>query len=292
NFGIGAAGVPDYRMIVELGYATYEPDLVLLNFYVGNDAPDLLRATRGRRSLRRLLRRSHLWSFVENTIRLGTSVADRGGVTRSVQGPNGADLGSGERPRGGRLIDPRYVLPDDDPALVGPVFEERAFVGVLADELGRFHTPGDPQDVERTWRRTLEQLDAIRAHVARHRGRLVITLYPSVLQVDAGLRTALVEELRGRGARVGLAAEAIDPGLPNRVVGEYCRAQGIACFDLTADFVQAGRGSPAPLYKARDGHWTPRGNRVAAEAQARYLAPLVCPANGTDPGRQRTSTHS
>jgi hypothetical protein len=291
NFGIGAAGAPDYRTIVELAYATYEPDLVLVNFYLGNDAPDLLRAARGRRSLRRLLRRSHLWSLVENAVRLGTGLADPGGVTRSVRGAAGAAAGSDERPEGGRLIDPRQVLRDDDPALVGPVLEERAFVRVLGDELGRFHTPDHSSDVGRTWRRTLEQLDAIRTRVARSGGRLVITLYPSVLQVDAGLLTAVVEDLHRRGARPGLVADAIDPGLPNRILGDFCRTQGIACFDLTADLVRASRESPGPLYKARDGHWTPRGNRVAAEVQARYLAPLVCPAAGLDPGG-RTSTRS
>ncbi len=43
NFGIGGAGVSDYRAIVTLGLRTYEPDLVLVNFYAGNDAPDLYR---------------------------------------------------------------------------------------------------------------------------------------------------------------------------------------------------------------------------------------------------------
>ena len=39
---------------------------------------------------------------------------------------------------------------------------------------------------------------------------------------------------------------------------------------------RASRESVEPLYKAREPHWTPRGNRVAAEAQAPFLAPLVC----------------
>jgi hypothetical protein len=283
NFGIGGVGVQDYRTIVELGYATYEPDLVLVNVYVGNDAPDFLRSARGRRSLRRLLRRSHLWSLVESTLRLEGSLADRGVLTRSVRGPAGPDPGGGERPRGGQVVDPRHSLRDDDPALVGPIFEEEAYAGILADELGRFHTPRDPRDVERTWKGTLENLEALRAHVARHGGRLVITLYPSVLQVEAGLAAAVIERLPEAHRRSGLEAGAIDPGLPNRILAEYCRAQGMPCFDLTAVFVQARRERPAPLYKERDVHWTPRGNRVAAEAQARDLAPLVCP--GRQPSR-------
>jgi hypothetical protein len=277
NFGIAGTGVPDYRTIVELAYATYEPDLVLVNFYVGNDAPDFIRSARGRRSARRLLQRSHLWSLTENTLRLVGSLADRGALARSVRGPGGTDPAAGEHPRGGQIVDPRHSIRDDDPLLVGPVFEAEAYVEMLADELGRFHAPGDPREAELTWQGTLADLEALRAHVARHGGRLAITLYPSVLQVDADHRATVLAQLRGPARRAGLQAEAIDPELPNRILLEFCRARQVPCFDLTADFVQASRASPTPLYRTRDVHWTPRGNRVAAEAQARHLAPLVCP---------------
>ena len=62
NFGIGGTGVGDYRAIVTLGLTTYDPDLVLVNFYAGNDAPDLYREvherSRGRRSAPRASGRS------------------------------------------------------------------------------------------------------------------------------------------------------------------------------------------------------------------------------------------
>jgi SGNH hydrolase-like domain, acetyltransferase AlgX len=89
--------------------------------------------------------------------------------------------------------------------------------------------------------------------------------------------------LRSQPRYAELRADAIDPWLPNRVVAEYCRAQGLPCFDLTPVFVNASRESAEPLFKTRDAHWTPRGNRMAAEAQAGHLATLVCPAAGSVP---------
>ncbi len=49
--------------------------------------------------------------------------------------------------------------------------------------------------------------------------------------------------------------------------------QGISCFDLTPAFLRARQESPESFYKTRDPHWTVRGNRVAAEAQAAHLPP-------------------
>ena len=106
---------------------------------------------------------------------------------------------------------------------------------------------------------------------------MVIALYPSVLQVYPAARAELEGELRRRPDVTGPEPFDVDPLRPNRVVLEYCRAAGLACHDTTPDLIAASRQSPAPLYKLRDTHWTVRGNHVAAESQARWLEPLVCP---------------
>jgi hypothetical protein len=285
NFGVAASGVEDYRAVIELGLATYEPDLVLINFYAGNDAPNLYAHVhpRRRRLARTALRHLYLWTYARNVLALRRSVPDLPGLAASVRGPVPAELPGGPRPRGGQVIDPGFRLPDDHPALVGPVFDEEAYLKILDDELGRFYDPGDAGQVERAWRRTLEALDAARAHVVGHGRQLVVTLYPSVLQVDPDLRAAAVDRLRRR--HPGLTPARIDASLPSRVVAGYCRARGLACFDLTPAFVRASQEGAAPLYKARDAHWTPRGNRVAAQEQGGYLAPLACPTAGRLPGR-------
>jgi hypothetical protein len=287
NFGIGGANVADYRTIIELGYATYEPDLVLVNVYLGNDGPNLYHPTGGGLSLHWVRRRSYLWTYLRNVLMVRRSVPDAGALVASVQGPAPTGEAAGEQPRGGQVVDPGYRLPDDAPALVGPIFDEKVLARLLAAELGRFYVPPDARAIVRAWQTTLEQLEVARAHVAGQGGRLAITLYPSVLQVDARLRSEATERLRAQRREAQIAPDSIDPRSPNRTLLAYCRERGVPCFDLTPDFDHASQESGEPLYKARELHWTPRGNRVAAEAQARHLAPLVCGATGA--GRKQAS---
>ena len=281
NFGIAGTNVADYRTVIELGAATYDPDLVLVNVYAGNDAPDLYHRRGEGPSLRRLLGHSYLWNYLRNTLVLRRSIPAAGALVGSVQGPRAAGNASGESPRGGRIVDPGYRMPDDDPALVGPVLDEKVYRRILADEMGRFFVPRDTREIDRGWRVTLEQLDVLRRRVAERGGQLVVALYPSVLQIDARLRSEVIDRLHVQPSGAGITPDTIDPRLPNRVLLAYCRDHGVACQDLTPVLDQASQESAEPLYKAREPHWTPRGNRVAADAQARFLAPLACGATAT-----------
>lgn len=116
---------------------------------------------------------------------------------------------------------------------------------------------------------------------------MTIALYPSVLQVYPEARHHLEQELERRPDVTGRSPLDVDPLRPNRVVLEYCRSTGLACYDTTPDLVAASRQSDDPLYKALDTHWTVRGNHVAAAAQARWLQPIVCPDARPSPAPQR-----
>jgi hypothetical protein len=294
NLGIGATGVRDYRTIVELASATYEPDLVLINFYAGNDGPR--RRSRDGRPGRWVRAHSYLWRFTENALRLRRSVPNPDALAEVAGGRAPQAHPAGGPRLGGRVVDPNRRLRDDAPALAGPIFDEEAFTQILAGELRQLHVPEEPGGVGQAWTSTLEELEAARVHVARHGGRLVITVYPSALQIDTPLRATLVDRLRSRRRHADLRTGTIDPTLPNRMVLEYCRSRGLACFDLTPALVRASEESADPVYKARDAHWTIRGNRVAAAAQAAYLAPLVCKTSAlprrTAPSRRRSSAPS
>ena len=279
NFGIGGTGVRDYRTIVTLGLRTYDPDLVLVNFYAGNDGPDLFRRVHERAHGPTLLGASRLFTFGRNAIRLWRGVQDLDAVQAPVAGP----VPPGVVPRGGRPVDPARHLHEQDPALAGPIFTETVFASIQAEELRRLYRPEDPAIVERAWRPVLADLEAIRTEVLPQGRRLALTLYPSALQVYPAERAALVETLRRRPRYVALSGDALDPSLPNRQLAAYCARASLPCADLTPVFVEASQGAGAPLYKSRDAHWTIRGNRVAAEAQARFLAGLVCPAGAPAP---------
>jgi hypothetical protein len=277
NFGIGGAGVRDYRTVLSLAFAEYEPDLVVVHFYAGNDGPDLFRRVHGRSRLEALLGRSYLWTYGKNVVRLWRGVADLR-VARRVEQP--APSSPGRTPRGGEVIDPDRRIRDDDPLLAGPTLSEEAFERMMTEELTRLYLPGEEDHVARAWGSALEDLDAMQAEVARRRARIALVLYPSALQVHPEQRADLVNRLRTARRHAPGSLGEVDPRLPNRALGAYCREKGIVCLDVTDALVKASQESPAPLYKQRDTHWTIRGNRVAAEAEAASLAPLVCPQPG------------
>jgi len=282
NFGISGTGVRDYETIAMLSLATYDPDLVLVNFYAGNDGPDLYQFTHARARARRVLAvldASRLWTLAGNALRLWQGVGDLG----VGKAPPAASPSRGGAPRGGMLVDPSRHVSDRVPALTGPVFTETAFVGVQADELRRMYRPADPALVDRAWRSVFAHLETIRMEAARRGRRMALAIYPSSLQVYPAQRAALVEALGHRTRYALLSLDAIDPWLPNRQLIAYCQGAALPCVDLTPVFIEASQASTEALYKERDTHWTIRGNRVAAEAEAPFLAGLVCPAGSRAP---------
>jgi hypothetical protein len=274
NFGVGGSGVRDYRTMLSLAFAEYEPDLVLVHFYAGNDGPDLFRRVHGRSPLEAALGRSYVWTFGKNVIKLWRGVADPR-LARRVEPP--APELPGRPPQGGAVVDPDRRIRDDDPLLMGPTLSDEAFERMMTEELTRLYRPLEDAHVARAWQPLLEHLDAMRAQVAGHRARIALVLFPSALQVYPEQRADLTDRLRARGRHAPGSLAEIDPRLPNRVLATYCREHAIPCLDVTDALENARQESPAPLYKQRDTHWTVRGNRVAAEAETASLAPLVCP---------------
>lgn len=51
----------------------------------------------------------------------------------------------------------------------------------------------------------------------------------------------------------------------------YLSQQGTPCLNITQDLIGEGQRSPERLYYWLDIHWTPKGNRVAAESVTRHL---------------------
>lgn len=279
NFGLGEAEVHDYRTIATLGLTTYAPDLILINFYAGNDAPDLYRPVHERSRLRTVLGASRLWMLGRNALRLWRGVHDLG----VGQAPPAGPAIRGSAPRGGTPVDPSRHVSERDPALTGPIFTEAAFAMIQAAEMRRFYLPEDLAVVDRAWQPVFAHLEAIRAEVLPQGRRLALAVYPSALQVYPAQRAALIETLRRRPRYAALSAGAFDPSLPNRQLAAYCQRAALPCVDLTPVFVEASRTSAEALYKQRDTHWTIRGNRVAADAEAEFLAGLVCPFGSLAP---------
>jgi hypothetical protein len=272
NMGLMGAGPPEYRALIELGTPRYAPDLVLVNFFVGNDGPDLHRYVHDRSPLERGLRRSYLWTFGKNLVRVQGGLRELGLAGRVTEAPPGAPVSPG-----GSRAEGIRELAADDPALVGPILTEPAYQIVLASDLGRLYRPRDERALRAVWQSHLADLDAAHRAVTRAEARFALVIFPSILQVDSGLRDATVARVATWSRYRGLSHAEIDADLPNAFLREFAQARAIPLVDLTPAFVAARAAAPERLYKQNDNHWTPRGNRVAAEALTAFLTPLVCP---------------
>jgi hypothetical protein len=245
---------------------------VLVNLFLGNDPPDLHRHVHDRSPVERLLRRSYAWTLIKNFRRARGGLREARLPARVGAAPAGALVS-----RGGERVEGSTDLTADDPALVGPLLSDAAYQEVLASDLGRFYHPDEPQDLRTAWRALLGDLDALAGVASRTGSRVALAFLPSVLQVDAALRAEMVSRMSATVRYRGLSSAQIDPRLPNGVLEEFAQARGIPRVDLTPVFVAARAAGGEFLYKRNDNHWTPRGNRVAAEALVAFLAPLVCP---------------
>jgi hypothetical protein len=142
NMGLMGAGPPEYRLMTTLAAPRFAPDLVLVNFFVGNDAPDLHRQVHDRSPFEWALRRSYLWTLGKNLVRARGGLRELRLPGRVTGAPPGAPVS-----RGGTLVEGAHELAADDPALVGPLLTEAAYREVLASDLGRFYRPGDERDL-------------------------------------------------------------------------------------------------------------------------------------------------
>ncbi len=70
----------------------------------------------------------------------------------------------------------------------------------------------------------------------------------------------------------GLRSEAFDLGLPNRKILDICKRNRLNCVDLLPAFREHSRKL---LHYPYDMHWNDAGNRLAGEAMAKYLAPVI-----------------
>ena len=84
---------------------------------------------------------------------------------------------------------------------------------------------------------------------------LLVVLLPLECQVSDSLWAARVE---GRLGRFG----------PQERLCSLLEEMGLACLDLVPAFL---KHPGEDLFYARDGHWTPAGHRVVAEAVARAV---------------------
>lgn len=231
-------GVPRYSTVQEARWLVvhgllWEPDALVLGFFVGNDPWENLTGTRGQ-DLR-------------------------------VEDGELVDRPKAERSRWRRLRNQShlYRLLKDLPSLVGDRLRgvtslERKYRDHEADRMA-VCLRQEPASWVEAWARTREALLGIRAAAGDR--PIVLLAIPDEFQVDAALRQAVC-------AQAGRPEADFDLDRPQRRLADLARELGFELVDPLPELralTVAGRR----LYVPCDSHWNGEGHRVAAEALAR-----------------------
>lgn len=242
NLGVPGWEPPEELHLLNMYGMQFQPDVVLMNFYVGNDVirrrgayweqpivvagqSYYVHATGNR--IHDLISpdRWFLYHHVNYVIRIGTLLLNRWRQDSAPESDHGITL----RTRQGYLQE--------------------------LDERTDIYLVEEPQEIQFQWEKTRQTLTGFKQVTEERGGKLILVLVPDHIQVDQRLRE---EFLAARGD----APTRFDFELPQRRLKQWGEANGVATVDLLPAFRAA---TPAePLYFETDLHLTAAGHRTVA----------------------------
>ena len=250
--GLGGYSPENALGVLRSGALDLAPDLVTLNFFVGNDVtgiPTKGRVYRGRlyyigssQPVLNVLRKLRIFQLSEKAIRvLGSIVAQQ----RLGEEPEA----SGETETGNT---------DEEETAVGS-FPWGDFVMIQARRLPVFLDP--PR------RRTLKLWEEAEGYLLEFDSLCreadvpwILHVIPSEVQVDPEIRQLVLEAL-------SLSEEAYDFDAPQRRLHDFANAHGITIVDPLPE-LRAQHSRSDRLYIPNNTHWNVKGNRIAGEILA------------------------
>jgi GDSL-like Lipase/Acylhydrolase family len=241
NLGVPGWETPEEVHLLKIYGIKFQPDLVILNFFIGNDIMRrrgvyleepivvagqsyYVHAIGNRLHDTLSPDRWYLYHDVNYLLTVGSNRLQRLGATQKE------DIGTGIpwKPK-------REYLKDID---------ERSEVYL------REHTPV----FEEHWTRTRMALETMRQFLAERRIRMMLILIPAQEQVDEHLRGELM-------AALGTDPARYDFEKPQRVLTQWGLQHGVMVVDLLPGFQQP---DPAGFYFQNDMHWNVAGHALAA----------------------------
>jgi lysophospholipase L1-like esterase len=285
NGGLGGTGVFEYgRLFLSWGVA-YEVDALLVAVFandVWNAAPDdhpedLLLRREGDEFFGPIPERSFpkrlihaVWPRIYTRLYQLKAASDRRNLTMTsdLVGTISAEA----RRRGipeGEIDAWQARLP---PNLVVAVNQQRMEADILSYGLLMPSHWTDSLDIDTPaakarFRSMRAMLDRIVEEAARRGIDVAVVYLPDRLQYDADSHVGNPTQIAGVRFRKEWLAE---DSTVQRELALWSRERGIAFLDLTSVF-RAWAGDPTTLTYRIDGHWTPKGHRVAADAIGAWL---------------------
>lgn len=250
NLGVGGWGPHEELHLLESYGVRLDPDLVLLDFYVGNDIQN---------------KRGDDGNLTKILLVAGQSyyVHSNGHLVHDTLGPDRwylyHDLNYLWRVGTARILARAEAgsMADRGPGLV----PRSAYLRGI-HERSDIYLARDTDYFQGHWARTRATLSAIRSLLGQRHIPLVLVLIPDQVQFDPDLQN----EYLGAFAS---SEERYDFGKPQRLLNAWAREEGVQVIDLLPVF--RAMGTPGDLHFRNDIHWNEAGHALAAEAIAPVL---------------------
>ncbi|MFZ5451857.1 MAG: SGNH/GDSL hydrolase family protein [Thermodesulfobacteriota bacterium] len=243
NAGMMGMGPGFYWHILNKFGDRFQPDLVLVGFFVGND-------------------------FVEYdfNIVLGDLLSEPHDLKRKILGYRNF---SGFRLS--KLIRHRYIQYQENLRMArlvkekGPQapgsFTEESFMQVEKVR-SAFFRKNRYAYMDRLWRQGAPVISRIKHWCDARKIPLLLAIFPDQLQVDQALRQELFRKFK-------ISEDSLDLDYPNSLLRSFCREHNVYCLDLFPPFQKAGKSEE--LYLLHNTHWNAAGNRLAADLICQFL---------------------
>lgn len=242
NLGVSGWGPSEEFHLMEIYGVKFHPNLVLLNFFIGND----------------IMRRRN--TLVEEPIAVGGQsyyVHTTGNTLHDRFGPDRWYLYH-ELNYLVKVIGNRLRLRQDeeqDPAGFWVPFRSRHAYLKDIDERSEIYFKRDTALFQYHWQRTQGTLERMHQFLQEQGISFLIVLLPAQEQLDHHLQRELM-------AALGTTPEEYDFEKPQRILQAWGHEHGVTIVDLLPTFKQSP--DPAKLYFYNDIHWTAEGHALAS----------------------------
>jgi hypothetical protein len=244
NAGMEAIGPGYYWHILRKYGDLFQPDLVMVGFFVGNDFEEADFAITIGNYIREpydfIKRYSRYYQF--RNWRLYKLSKNKYNRFRDEQ----------LKKREIKRYPPQYV----------GTFSQETFLEVERTRSWIFDR-NKRDKLEKNWRECAAVLLKMKDWCDRRKIKFVIVILPDQFQVDPELRKAIFAKYKK------IKEKNIDLTQPDNLIVNFCREQNIHCLDLLGQFQEQGK--TRQLYALRDTHWNEAGNRLAADVIFAYL---------------------
>jgi len=130
------------------------------------------------------------------------------------------------------------------------------------------YIPADEPDVEQAWQVTLGLIKQLQQEVEADGAKFAVVFFPFSVIIELSTLTPQQQEAI---LKENPAFATIEIDRPNKRLAEFLKQHDIPFLDLTPLMIEYQASQTTPLHFAGDLHWTVEGNRFVAETLSQWL---------------------